>query len=388
MLTLVNRQQQLSVLAEQLPVGATYCMDTEFDSRADGTTLCLLQLRANGETYVIDSLAVRDLSPLAPALGDPDSTWVLHGAQQDIPLLLSALRIAKVPKLFDTQIAWGLISPEPATSFAYLTYKLLGQRSSKFHQTDDWTRRPLSESQIAYAAHDVDSLPRMYEMLVSRITELGRNQAVLDACHEHLCGLPEASEPISLESYRNAWQLEPAGQIVLRDLIDWYNGLSQSERNKTIEAKLLWSLANRLPQTPEALRQVRGMPRLHAAQQERILSLVRGSLQNRAAANNLLEPPPYATFERLQLDAWLEYVRTMACSKAQVSKELVLGGRRLRQLREVVLVEGIDAFNVQSLIKILGTWQYSLIGETLAWAAQTIGAPNSLLGSREPARHQ
>ncbi len=384
MLTLVDRQQQLSSLVDQLPVGATYCIDTEFDSRAERTTLCLLQLRTNNETYVIDSLALRDLSPLAPALGHPDSTWVLHGAHQDIPLLLSALRIANVPKLFDTQIAWGLISPEPATSFAYLTYKLLGSRSSKFHQTDDWTRRPLSESQIAYAAHDVDSLPRMYEILMSRIVELERNQAVLDACREHLCGVPESSDPITVESFRNAWQLEPEGQLVLRDLIDWYNGLSQSERNRTIEAKLLWSLANRLPQTPDALRQVRGMPRLPSAQQDRILSIIRSSLQNRAAATNLLEPPPYATFERLQLDAWLEYVRTMACSKAQVSKELVLAGRRLRQLREVLLMDGLGTFNVQSLSKIIGTWQYALIGETLAWAVQRIGAPSSLLAAGEP----
>jgi ribonuclease D len=381
MLTLVDRQEQFSSLVDQLRVGATYCIDTEFDSRADKTTLCLLQLRASDETYVIDSLAIRDLSPLAPALGNPDSTWVLHGAHQDIPLLLSALRIAEVPKLFDTQIAWGLISPEPTTSFAYLTYKLLGRKSSKFHQTDDWTRRPLSESQIAYAAHDVDSLPRMYEILMSRIAQLGRNQVVLDACHEHLCGVPEASDPISLESFRNAWQLEPEGQLVLRDLINWYNGLSQSERSRTIEAKLLWSLANRLPQTPEALRQVRGMPRLHSAQQERILSIVRNSLQNPLGATHLIEPPPYATFERLELDAWLEYVRTMACSKAQVSKELVLAGRRLRQLREALLTDGLDTFNVQSLSKILGPWQYSLIGETLAWAVQKIGAPKSLLDS-------
>ena len=353
-------------------------MDTEFDSRKDKTTLCLLQLRVHDETYLIDSLALRDLSPLAAALGHPDAIWVLHGAHQDIPLLLSALQISNAPHLFDTQIAWGLISPEPAASFSYLTYKLLGSRNSKYHQTDDWTRRPLTESQLAYAAHDVDCLPRMYGILLTSVTELGRKQAVLEACYEHLCGPPEASEPISIESYRNAWQLEPPGQIALSELINWYNELSPSEREKTIEAKLLWSLANRLPQTPGALRQVRGMPRLPAAHQERILSIVRASLQNRQPLTNLLEPPPYATFKRLQLDAWVEYVRTVACSRAKVSKELVLAGRRLRQLKEAVAKDGLDAFGAQSLMKILAPWQYSLIGEVLAWAARQISDPDSL----------
>lgn len=183
MATLVDRPEQLNSLVDHLPRGSTYCMDTEFDSRAGKITLCLLQLRAHDETFLIDSLALKDLSPLAPALGHPDAVWVLHGAHQDIPLLLSALRIPNPPQLFDTQIAWGLVSPEPATSFAYLTYKLLGCRNSKYHQTDDWTRRPLSESQIAYAAHDVDSLPRMYDILLTRVTELGRKPAVFEACY-------------------------------------------------------------------------------------------------------------------------------------------------------------------------------------------------------------
>lgn len=365
-------------LAAQLPAGSTYYLDTEFDSRASGTKLCLLQLRVGDETHLIDTLSLRDLSSLAPALGHTDSTWVLHAAHQDMPLLLTAFGLSIAPRVFDTQIAFGLIGPEPATSFTYLTYRLLGIRSSKFHQTDDWTRRPLSESQMAYAAHDVDHLPLMHEILLQRIAELRRIPVVLQACHEHLCGPPEPVEPITLESYRNAWQLEPAGQRTLRELIRWYNSLDVGEREQTLESKLLWSLANRLPRTPEALRQVRGLPRLNAQHQERILSIVRDSLQELEPMTTPLEPLPYATFERLELEAWLEYVRTMACAKAQVSKELVLSGRRLRNLKESALKNGRDTFTAQSLEKIIGTWQYSLIGEELLEAARRISHPASL----------
>lgn len=379
MLTLVDQPQKLTSLAERLPQGSTFCLDTEFDSRADRTILCLLQLCVVDQTYLIDSIALRDLSPLAPALGHPDATWVLHGGHQDIPLLRRALGLSNLPHLFDTQIAWGLASPESATSFTYLTYKLLGSRNSKQHQTDDWTRRPLSNSQLAYAAHDVDCLPQLYEILIQRAAELGRHEQVLAACYEHLCGTPESPEPISLESYRNAWQLEPTGQFVLRELIAWYNDLSPGEREKTLEAKLLWSLANRLPTSVEALRQVRGMPRrLDSLHQDRIISIVKTANQAVHSSVNLLEPLPYATYERLQLDAWLEYVRATACAKAQVSKELVLAGRRLRQLKEAVAKDGLGAFESGVLKSILGTWQHALIGEALIWAAGKIESPAAL----------
>jgi len=335
-------------------------------------------LHAEGRTFLIDTLAIGDISSLGATLGRRGVTWTLHGAHQDIPLLTRALRLSEPPRLFDTQIAWGLISPEPATSFAYLTYRLLGTRHSKQHQTDDWTRRPLSNSQLSYAAHDVNSLPPMHASILRRITELGREAAVHDACFDILCGSSDTSESLTVESFRNAWQLEPSGQIALSSLIEWYNALSPGEREQAFESKLLWSLANRLPTTPEALRQVRGLPRLPPAQQEHIISLIQQARSCPPTAAQLIEPPPYATFERLQLDAWLEYVRTLACAKAEVSKELVLGGKRLRQLKELVLKEGFEGLTPASLRRTLNSWQYSLIGEALCWAAGRIAAPASL----------
>lgn len=371
----MDHDQQLRALTDQLAGTSTYYLDTEFDSRADRTTLCLLQLHANGQTFLIDSQAVHDLSPLATALGRPGVTWVLHGAHQDIPLLTRALEMARAPRLFDTQIAWGLISPEPATSFVYLTYRLLGTRNSKHHQADDWTRRPLSKSQLSYAAHDVNSLPPMHSKLLERVDSLGRQEAVHEACHELLCGGGDAPELLSVEGFRNAWQLEPAGQLALAELIAWFNALGNHEREHTLESKLLWSLANRMPKTVEALRQVRGMPRLAHAHQQHILSIINRAFESQPTSSQLLEPPPYATFERLQWDAWLEYVRTVACARAQVSKELVLAGRRLRQLKELVVKEGAEGITAESLEHIFGSWQFSLIGDAVLWAASHVATP-------------
>jgi ribonuclease D len=281
--------------------------------------------------------------------------------------------------VFDTQIAWGLSSPEPATSFAYLNYKLLGLRSSKQHQSDDWLRRPLTHSQIAYAAHDVEPLPQLHAKLRQRAADLGREPLLTEACREILCAPEENWEPLALESFRNAWQLEPAGQHALSELIHWYNSMSPDERNQAPESKILWSLANRLPQSIEALRQVRGLPRnLTPNQQQRILSIIRAAERADNSHLPLLEPPPYATFERLQLDAWLEYVRSAACAKAQVSKELVLGGHRLRRLRETVAKLGLGAFEPPVLLDLIGQWQFKILGQALLWAAARIEFPAAL----------
>ncbi len=380
MAILVEQPGQLAALAGNLGGDSLYFLDTEFDSRSTGTTLCLVQLYANGEIYLIDTLALRDLHPLAEQLGNPDSIWIFHGGHQDVPLLRRALGLSEPPCLFDTQIVWGLSSPEPATSFAYLNYKLLDIRGSKQHQTDDWLRRPLTHSQLDYAAHDVDTLPRLYDILMRRVTDLGRYQQVTAACRQILGSSEENWEPLSLESFRNAWQLEPAGQRALSDLIDWYNALTPRERDEAPESKLLWSLANRLPRSVEALRQVRGLPRtLTPAHQQRILSILRGAEQDGSRETPLLEPPPYATFERLQLDAWLEYVRCAACAKAQVAKELVLGGHRLRRLKDAVAKLGRDAFLSETLADILGNWQFELLGDALMWAAKRIEPPTAIV---------
>ena len=142
--TLVENEAQLSSLADELRGETVFYLDTEFDSRATRTTLCVVQLCARDEVYVIDAIALRDLRALADTVGDPCATWVLHSGHQDLPLLRRALGVRDLPQLFDTQIAWALSSPEPATSFAYLNFKLLGLRSSKQHQADDWLRRPLT----------------------------------------------------------------------------------------------------------------------------------------------------------------------------------------------------------------------------------------------------
>src|SRR5690606_14709067 len=145
--------------------------------------------------------------------------WVLHAGLQDVELLLERFRKPKPPKLFDTQIAWALLGAEASVSLAYLQYQILGLRTMKTHQADDWMRRPLPDAQLRYAASDIEHLPEIYRVLNGRLVEANRLGLVPELCHEMLWPKPELPPALTLASFRNAWQLHPKNQAVLRFLI-------------------------------------------------------------------------------------------------------------------------------------------------------------------------
>lgn len=315
-------------------------IDTEFDSGRDGTQLCLVQITAGDEVYLLDGLRL-DLKPLGRAIGAASKTWVLHAGQQDVPLLTAALDVS-LPRVFDTQVGWSLVSIEYSTSLAYLKYRLLGLRGEKAHQADDWRRRPLPESQLSYAASDVLHLPALYAKLIEKSAALGRLEMVHEASSEGLKAVSEPPPPIDTETFRNAWQLEPEGQAVLRFLIRWYNGLDESQKEAAPDIKGLFSLASRRPKTLEDLAGLRAVPRRAASifGRELVAGIRRASESAGESAFVPIEPPPYATAAELLAAGWLEAARAEVCTELSFAPELVLPGRWLKKLRDAAVAAG------------------------------------------------
>ena len=204
---LIENGSDLADATADLKKGDSYYVDTEFESSRNGTRLSLIQVSRGEEIYLVDALKIRDLTPLGAALGRPEVTWITHAGLQDVDLLVPALDIAEPPALFDTQVAWALQGPEPSVSLSYLKFQLLGLRTMKTHQADDWIRRPLPESQLQYAAEDVEHLPEIEKLLKERLAKLDREALVPTICREQLWPKGEPVRPISLDSFRNAWQL-------------------------------------------------------------------------------------------------------------------------------------------------------------------------------------
>jgi ribonuclease D len=358
----IDSSAGLKQIAETLEGASSFYLDTEFESTREGTELCLLQLSGGDDVYVVDALRVSDLTPLAPALTSNSCEWVLHAGLQDVELLLDRLGPIGLPRIFDVQIAWSLLGPEHAVSLAYVMYRVLGIRAKKSYQTDNWKRRPLPSSQLAYAANDIVHLPALRAELGRRATELERQQYVYDASREAVLPAIEAPAPISLASFRNAWQLDVPSQAALRFIVDWYNRLSPEDRVRAPEPKTLLAIANRLPETRSDLTHIKGVPRRWAAEYgEHFVSQLQ-LVQSQAAASDFvpIEPPAYASFDEMRVDGWLAFARAEICIALGVAPELLYPARLVRQMRQAILRAGtVDAGE-----SALSGWRSGLSGES------------------------
>lgn len=132
--------------------------------------LCLLQVTADTTDYVVDPIALGDdLKKINALLADPQQVTIFHAAEYDLMLLQQDLG-AQVRGLFDTQVAMTLLQYE-RTGLAHLLSENYGLAVSKKEQRSDWGKRPLTESQIAYARTDTHFLPDLYQRLRGELVD-------------------------------------------------------------------------------------------------------------------------------------------------------------------------------------------------------------------------
>jgi ribonuclease D len=173
---MVETQADLDAVSARIAAERELPLDTEF-ARTDTyrPKLCLVQAGTSDALWCIDTLAPLDLEPLWRAIAGTGSPKILHAAKQDMEVFL--LRFGSLPgPLFDTQIAAGLVGHPPQAGYATLVEAELGVRIDKTQTRTDWSRRPLTPAQIAYAANDVAHLPELALALRRRLEALGRDE--------------------------------------------------------------------------------------------------------------------------------------------------------------------------------------------------------------------
>ena len=136
----------------------------------------LIQLRREGAgTFLIDPIpfaeagGVADFTDLADAMADAE--WVLHAASQDLPCLAEVKLLPKL--LFDTELAARLLGL-PRVALGTLVEEAFGLVLRKEHSAADWSRRPLPDDWLNYAALDVELLAELRAWLADRLEAAGK----------------------------------------------------------------------------------------------------------------------------------------------------------------------------------------------------------------------
>ncbi len=158
---LIQTDAELQDLARLLQTQSIIACDTESNGMyAYHEHVCLIQLslRINGHTedYIIDPLALDDLTPLADAFAAPTIEVVFHAAESDIGVLKRDYGFHFVT-IFDTYIAARTLG-WPRVGLAAILSDRFGVALDKRYQQADWSKRPLPSEQLLYAQYDTHYL--------------------------------------------------------------------------------------------------------------------------------------------------------------------------------------------------------------------------------------
>ncbi len=262
---LVTGTAELDALCARLRTQRFVTVDTEFmRERTYWPELCLVQLAGEAEVAVVDTLAPGlDLGALGALLADTTVEKVFHAARQDIEIFV--LRFGDVPRpLFDTQVAAMVAGFGDQVGYDSLVSALTGGHIDKAHRFSDWSARPLSPAQIAYAAADVTHLRHVYEHLRARLEKEGR----LDWVAEEMAVLtnPATYHPDPELLWERLRPRTSNRRIlgVLRAIAAWREREAQRAnipRNRMLKDETMLEIAATAPEAPEQLARARGVTR-------------------------------------------------------------------------------------------------------------------------------
>jgi len=277
---------------------AELALDTEGDSLHHyPERLALVQLAsASGDVWLVDPLALDDLSALARIFAGPGITTVLHAGDNDLTHLKRRYDFRFV-SLFDTAVAARFLGA-PALGLDVLLERYLGARLPPSRQKDDWSARPLTAAQLEYAAADVTHLLELKVRLVAELERCGRLAWVEEECAA-LAAQPVAErveDPLAFARLRGARELSPRGLAVLRELYELRERLARAHDRppfKILSEETLVRLAGAAPGDPQALAQVSGCtPKVIARWGDAILETVARSLARPDDELPRIEPRP------------------------------------------------------------------------------------------------
>jgi len=161
--TFIDTLDDLAFLNKELTQKPHIGIDTEFRrTTKDNMKLALLQVNDEEEIYLIDAIQIKDPGEHASFLFSDSVIKILHSCKEDLEAIF-AWTNKELVNIFDTQIANSFLDGEYTIGYQGLVEQELGIVLDKNETRSNWIRRPLSDSQLKYAALDVEYLIHLYK---------------------------------------------------------------------------------------------------------------------------------------------------------------------------------------------------------------------------------
>jgi ribonuclease D len=262
---LITTTDELAAVCSRMATHPFVTVDTEFLRETTYyPLLCVAQMASPAEAVVIDALATGiDLAPFFALMANEKVVKVFHAARQDIEIVWNMAKTIPHP-IVDTQVAAMVLGYGDSISYDQLVQRITGDTLDKSHRFTDWTRRPLSEAQIAYAVSDVTHLRDVYVKLATDLEKQARSNWV------------EAEMDVltSPETYRadpeRAWERlksrvrKPKELAILIEVAAWREREAQNRdvpRGRVIKDEVIGDIAVQAPTTIERLGHLRSLPK-------------------------------------------------------------------------------------------------------------------------------
>ena len=262
---LITTTDALAAACERLAQHPFVTVDTEFLRETTYyPKLCLIQMASAEDVVLVDPLAPGlSLEPFFALMGNTAVVKVFHAARQDVEIIWTKGGLIPTP-LFDSQVAAMVCGFGEQVSYESLAAALANAKIDKSSRFTDWSRRPLSEAQLSYAAADVTHLRTVYTSLAAKLEKTGRSSWLVDE-------MSTLTDPATYEMLpENAWERlktrvrKPRELAALIELAAWREREAQARdvpRGRILKDDALGEIATALPATVDDLGRLRTIPK-------------------------------------------------------------------------------------------------------------------------------
>ncbi len=241
-----------------------FAFDTEFiGEESYWPKICVVQLATTDRVILVDAAAVTDLKPIFELVADPNILTIVHAGTQDLEPVRRALDREPANTL-DVQVAAAFAEMPWPAGLEKLVERFAGHKLSKGHTFTNWDARPLTASQLRYAADDVRYLPLVWECLRAELERRGTLQWAMRECDVSVKIPARFDEESQIRRTLKSWPMKPAQIPTLRLVTRLRDEIARKEdlpHRVVMPDESLAEVVKQRPVSAQQLAAVRGLPK-------------------------------------------------------------------------------------------------------------------------------